>query len=230
MVALRQNARLAKGALVQILENVGLPIPNIIPFQYNPTTLKRVFTMESPADPDPTGRGLCNPVARPFDPQESISLTLELDATDDLEEGRLLAQTYGITTRIASLEKLVYAGPGPLGMAAQALAAAAGLEVPRATVPIVFFVFGRGRIVPVRVDSLDIEEQLFDPGLFPIQATASIGLTILRPSDFQCQLPLPKVGVALAIAAYSAWRAERERLAVLNVGNVVDAIRGLLPI
>lgn len=230
MVGLRQNARLAKGALVQLVENVGIPIPNIIPFQYNPATLTRRFSMESPAEPDPAGRGLCSPVARPFDPEESFSLTLELDATDDLEEGRPLAQASGVASRLASIEKLVFSAPGPLGQAAQLVAAAAGLEVPRATVPIVFFVFGPGRIVPVRVDSLEIEEELFNPSLFPIQAKATVGLTILRPSDFQCQLPIPSPAVALAIAAYTAWRAQREALAVANVANTVDAIRGLLPI
>lgn len=230
MVGLRQNARLAKGALVQILENLGVPIPNIIPFQYNPGSLGRVFKMESPAEPDPAGRGLCSPVARPFDPEESFSLTLELDATDDLEEGKPLAQVTGVSARLASIEKLVFSAPGPLGQVAQLAAAAAGLTVPRATVPIVFFVFGPGRIVPVRVDSLSIEEELFNPSLFPIQAKATIGLTILRPSDFQCQFPAPSVAVTLAIAAYTVWRAEREALAVANVSNVVDAIRGLLPI
>ncbi|MCX4247467.1 hypothetical protein [Paraliomyxa miuraensis] len=230
MVGLRQNARLAKGALVQLLETVGIPIPNIISFQYNPETLTRRFSMDSPAEPDSTGRGLSSPVARPFDPEEGFSLTLELDATDDLEEGRPLAQASGVASRLASLEKLVFSTPGPLGQAAQLIAAAAGLEVPRATVPIVFFVFGPGRIVPVRVDSLEIEEELFNPSLFPIQAKATVGLTILRPSDFQCQRPIPSPAVMLAIAAYTAWRAQREVLAVANVANTVDAIRGLLPI
>ena len=230
MTSLRQNARLAKGALVQINENLGIPIPNIIPFQYNPATLRREFRMESPAEPDPAGRGLCNPVARPFDPEESFTVTLELDATDDLEEGRPLARASGIAARIASLEKLIFSAPGPLGQLAQLAAAAAGFSVPRATVPIVFFIFGPGRIVPVRVESLSIEEELFNPSLFPIQAKATVGLTVLRPSDFQCQLPVPSPATALAIAAYTAWRAEREALAVANVSNAVESIRGLLPI
>lgn len=230
MVGLRQNARLAKGALVQILENIGLPVPNIIPFQYNPETLSRSFYVPMPPEADPAGRGLSSPLACPFDPEESFTLTLELDATDDLEEGKRLAETTGVASRIASIEKLVYSAPGPIGALAQMAAAAAGLTVPRATVPVVFFVFGPGRIVPVRVDSLSIDEELFNPNLFPIQAKATIGLTILRPSDFQAQFPIVSPAVALAIAAYVVWRAEREALAIANVSNVVDAIRGLLPV
>ena len=233
MVGLRQNARLAKGALVQINEQTGFPIPNIIPFQYNPATVSRSFQLAKPDPADDTGRGLTAPTAQPFDPEESFSLTLELDATDELAEEKPLAVAFGVSARIASIEGLVYAGEGPLGEAAAAVAAAIGLNTPRRTVPIVFFVFGPGRIIPVRIQTLTIEEELFDPNLFPIQAKVNISMRMLRPSEFQCQVTppaFPPVSSVLAMAAYTVYRTERQALAIANVSNVVDAIRGLLPI
>ena len=37
-----------KGALVQLVEEFGVPIPNIVPFQYNPAKITRGFTPWNP--------------------------------------------------------------------------------------------------------------------------------------------------------------------------------------
>jgi len=45
-----------------------------------------------------------------------------------------------------------------------------------AVLPVVLFFWGPGRIIPVRVTALSIEEQQFSPTLYPIRAKATIGL------------------------------------------------------
>ena len=47
--------------------------------------------------------------------------------------------------------------------------------------------------VPVEqyVETLTIEEELFDPNLFPTQAKVNISMRLLRPSEFQCQVTPP---------------------------------------
>ena len=46
----------------------------------------------------------------------------------------------------------------------------------RPTVPVVLFVWGPGRILPVRVTSFAVDETLFAPSLYPLQATVTLGL------------------------------------------------------
>ena len=38
-----RSPKLARGALVQLLDDVVGVLPNIVPFQYNPTEIQRVF-------------------------------------------------------------------------------------------------------------------------------------------------------------------------------------------
>ena len=58
--------------------------------------------------------------------------------------------------------------------------------VPAAQLPTVLFVWGPGRIVPVRVTTLTITEKLYDGTLLnPIHAEAQIGLKVLTPEELK---------------------------------------------
>ena len=52
-----------------------------------------------------------------------------------------------------------------------------------AAVPVTLFVWGPGRIVPVRVTDLTITEQLYNPSLNPIHAEAQLSLRVLTPAE-----------------------------------------------
>lgn len=259
-----QTPKLLKGALIYFGAPMLIPIPNIIVFQYNPESLTRSLTPWQPPQRAVTvneqGRAiradLTNQerysLSQPYDPAETFSLVLELDATDALEhpESHPVAFLSGVADRIAAIEMLMYP-PGDsllgglLGTVAGSVsfsagglggdfgangAAAANLE--RKQVPIVLFFWGPGRVVPVRITSLSVEEQQFSPILYPIRAKATIGVKVLDLDDLVTVSGDPASGAAvdLAKACYSFTRGQKEVLATANLANRMDSTLGMLPI
>ena len=226
---LKRSPKFQKGALVQLVKDIVGVVPNVIPFQYNPEKLSHSLTPWNPFEVDQRQRGSQAPTVQPFDPKESFNLTLELDATDDLEDGNPVTVATGIADRLAALKKLTLPTQGPIGdlvASARALAGKASEQAMRPTVPVVLFVWGPSRILPVRVTSFSVDETLFSPTLHPIQATVTLGLEVLTPDAFKCQSELT---ADLAIAAYNFTKLQEDALAVAHIAKNVDAIRGLLP-
>jgi len=226
---LKRSPKFQKGALVQMVEDILGVIPNVIPFQYNPEKLSHSLTPWNPFEVDQTQRGAQAPNVQPFDPKESFDLTLEIDATDDLEDSNPVATRVGIADRLAALKKLTLPSQGLAGdliASAQALAGGANEKAIRPTVPVVLFVWGPGRILPVRVTNFSVEETLFSPTLYPIQATVTLGLEVLTPDVFKSE---QGISVELATAAYNFTKLQEDTLAVAHIANNLDAIRGLLP-
>jgi len=256
---------LLKGALIYFGAPMLIPIPNLIIFQYNPDTMTRTLTpWQSLTKVEPKyedgkltnadevkayGEALAK-LSQPFDPQETFSLTLELDATDALEEPELhpVAVASGIADRLAAIEMLMYP-PGDslmggllgsvsvsVSFSAGGLSVSASLETDpalhRKDAPIVLFFWGPGRIVPVKVQSLQIEEQQYSPLLYPVRAKATIGLRVLTPDDLK-QLSGDKAtgaAVDIAEACYKFTIAQKKVLATANLANSVESIIGMLPI
>jgi len=184
---LKSSPKFQKGALVQLVEDIVGVVPNVIPFQYNPEKLSHSLTPWNPFEVDQAQRGAQAPTVQPFDPKESFNLTLEIDATDDLEDSKPVANLVGIADRLAALKKLTLPSLGLIGdlvASAQALAGNASTQSVRSTVPVVLFVWGTGRILPVRITSFSVEETLFAPSLYPIQATVTLGMEVLTPEVF----------------------------------------------
>lgn len=226
---LKRSPKFQKGALVQLVKDIVGLVPNVIPFQYNPEKLSRTLTPWNPFETDQTQRGAQAPTVQPFDPKESFNLILEVDATDGMEDDNPVTVTAGIADRLAALKKLTLPTEGPVGdliASASALAGRASAQAVRPTVPVVLFVWGPGRILPVRVTSFSVEETLYSPTLFPTQATVTLGLEVLTPDVFKCQ---SDITADLAIAAYNFTRLQEDALAAAHIANNVDAIRGLLP-
>ena len=162
------SPRVAKGAFVQLVSGVVGVIPNIVVFQYNPERVTHALTPWNPFEQDQTQRGAQAPTVQPFNPRETFTIAIELDAADDLEDGDPTAIVSGIADRLAALKKLTLPSKGPLG---DLLASATSLlggddtssQAQRPTVPIVLFVWGPGRILPIRITSFSVEETLFSP-------------------------------------------------------------------
>src|SRR5262249_11944947 len=183
---------LIKGILASFDNPLLGVVPTIVPFQYNPDQVTRVFRTEQPgagtgtaaATSDNAGSALN--AARPA--PEDYTLKIELDATDGLEKGGPLTTAFGISPRLAAIEMLVQpVGSSLLGDLAGALTGGllggGGAAVPAARLPLVLLIWGPTRITPVRLKSLTITETAFDELLNPIQATADLGFTVLRPTD-----------------------------------------------
>src|SRR5207248_3047074 len=83
-----RSPKLLKGAIIQFSAPMLIPIPNIIIFEYNPETMTRTLTPWAPAERtyDEQGnmreltREQKNALSQPFDPQESFTVSLFLDA------------------------------------------------------------------------------------------------------------------------------------------------------
>ncbi len=259
---------LLKGALIYFGAPMLIPIPNIIVFQYNPETMTRSLTPWQPparhvvAEHDKSGN-LSNEselkaygetlakLSQPYDPTETFSLTLELDATDALEAPELhpVAVATGVADRLAAIEMLMYppgdsllggllgsvSGSVSFSAGGLSIGASAGADMEqlkRKDAPIVLFFWGPGRIVPVRITTLSIEEQQFSPLLYPTRAKATIGVRVLDLDDLVQVTGDKATGAAadLARACYKFTRAQKEVLATANLANAVESIIGMLPI
>jgi hypothetical protein len=127
--------------------------------------------------------------SRVLPPIETFSLTIELDAADQLESGDPVTNLAGLHPALAELELLLY--PSSITMIKnQILALAGSAAVAPLAAPIVLFVYGPSRVVPVRVESLSVTEQAFDPLLNPTLASVDIGLRSMTDPELREAGPL----------------------------------------
>lgn len=237
------GAKFIRGALVSFMPpDFLIPIPNIIIFQFNPETMTHAWTQPEAEAIDLTVKGgNQNPLAVKGMPGESFSFSLVMDTVDMIADGSPVAQGIaalsGVYTRLAALEMLQFPVPAVAGSLVQtvssAVASAAGpakqpvvRTVPLMQVPTVLFVWGPGRIVPVRVTGLSITEKLYDSLLNPIHAEATVALRVLTPDELNWVAD-PLGG--LAKIAYTYSQGLREGLAIANLANAVESAIGMLP-
>jgi hypothetical protein len=204
---------LIKGVLASFADPLLGGIPTLVLFQYNPTEVTRVFRVEGGETAEAAGDAL-NAV-RPA--PEDYTLKLEFDATDGLERGAPLTSAFGVSPRLAALEMLMQpVGSSLLGdLAGALLGGGAGAAVPPGRLPLTLFLWGPGRITPVRLTSLTITETAFDELLNPIHASADLGFTVLRGDDLGADQTF-----ARAAAAY--YQGSREVKAVLQLAQLVE--------
>jgi hypothetical protein len=128
-------------------------------------------------------------------PTETIGLTVEIDAADQLETGDPLATALGVYPQLSSLEMLLY--PKSAVVIAQTVLALTGsLVMVPAEAPMTLLVWGIKRVLPVRLTQFSITEQAYDPGLNPIRARVALGLRVLSYSD----LPVTNAGYYVFLA------------------------------
>lgn len=171
-----------KGALVVF----GAPVPiptNLIVFQYNPDEMSRSFRQDAPTGPDAQSRQ-SGDTRRVLPPVESFTLSVELDAADQLESANPIALATGVHPALAALELLLY--PASTIVILNKVLAAAGMSmISQPKVPVVLLVWGLPRVVPVRVTSVSITEQAYDQLLNPIRAKVELGLQALTEAELR---------------------------------------------
>ena len=242
-----RSPKIAKGALIEFSQRFIGPQPNVIIFQYNPDKMTRKLSIYSTSDDSESSKTSKKPVkpqsaanAQPYDPTETFSLLLELDATDDLEVGDPVAVVTGVGDRLAALEMLLYPQEnsmgGMLGSVSDSLkgkgsvgGSEAKSRAKRKTVPIVLFVWGPGRIVPVRLTTLSVEEMAYSPLLYPIQAKVTVSLKVLSASELKGEAFKNLPGRDIALSAYNFTLNQKRILAASNVANNIESILGMLP-
>ena len=232
-----------KGALVEFMPTfLPVPLPNVIVFQYNPETMAHTWTQPEPVTS--AGTEMANPLAVKGMPGETFSFTIAMDANDEIADGSAptaaLAEATGIYSRLAAIEMLLYpTGPAKTGLVgAVTTAIINGLSgtdsgptrtIPESVVPVTLFIWGPGRIVPVRVTDLTITEKLYDTALNPTHAEAQLTLRVLTPAELVAAKADRDVLANLATIAYSYTLTLRQALAVANLANAAESVIGMIP-
>src|SRR6185369_211482 len=118
------SPRLLKGALIGV--DPLKPLASIAVFQYNPDTLTRRLEPRAAAGDAAGASG--EALRLTGAPKETITVSIEIDATDQLEEGHPLAIAAGIGPTLAALEMMLYPTSASV-IANSALAALGTIEL-----------------------------------------------------------------------------------------------------
>ncbi len=161
------SPQLSKGAVIALDSSSSQPICSIT-FQYNPETIVRTLSPNWKED---------NPLHMVSTPEETINISIELDATNKLEMGDPIIAESGIYPELSALETLVYPKSRSITENANALADGK-IELAAYEAPLVLFNWGLKHI-PVQITGLTITEQEYDAKLNPLRAIVSLSMHVL---------------------------------------------------
>lgn len=219
-----RSPKFLKGALVAYESQFIGAVPNIIVFQYNPEKLGRSLShrTEIGGKKEP-GKAKSETYRTTGPPEETIDITVIIDAADQLAEPQLhpFAVAKGIHPALAALELLMYPTIDQFIKIATR-AAAGSAELYSLDVPLVLFIWGPSRVLPVRLTSFSVTEQAFDQQLNPIRAEVSLEMKVMSYVDLD--------PTSIGHGAYIATQTQKEVMARLNMVNNVEQIVGILPI
>ena len=198
------SPRVLKGALIG-LDPLN-PVASVIVFQYNPDTMTRRLEARAVSQEGDRGEAFRLTGA----PKETITLSVEVDAADQLEKADPLAVVSGLHPALAALESMLY--PKSVTVIANDILSAIGtIEVIPAEAPMTLFVWGPARVLPVRLTSFSITEEAYDILLNPIRAKVELSLSVLSYQDLSLLSP--------ARAMFLTHHIAKEILATTNVAN-----------
>jgi len=162
-------------------------------FQYNPDTVTRKLRPRATPAEQRVAPGDANRLTGA--PVETFSMTVEIDAADQLEARNPVAAVAGIGPHLAALELLMY--PPVSDVISRALLLAGGtVELSPPETALTILVWGPSRVVPVQLDSLAITEQAFDQALNPTRASVELSAQVLSYNDLQ----ITDVGYSMFLA------------------------------
>ncbi|HEU0128640.1 MAG TPA: hypothetical protein VFQ48_08565 [Pseudonocardiaceae bacterium] len=228
--------KILRGAFVEF----GLSLPPLfVVFQFNPVQLtrNRGLTFAFPGTPSSPSGGRSPAVPprtlrechRDFPnllelqkqqlvtvQEQTIGFDIRLDATDKLNDGDTITEQFGIAPQIATLELMVQ----PKQESLLGAAVDAGLGKPKgfsfargSNPPLILFIFGRKRVLPVNINTMNITETEFSTDLNPIRATVAVSLTVIEGKS----------------APYLYTKAMTEAMSVLNLANIADVANVVVP-
>ena len=148
-----------------------------------------------------------------------------------LDEGKVLAELFGIGPQLAALEKMVLPSSkiaGLIGAAIDAVGDAIGgggddppaQPIPREKYPRILFIWGLTRVLPVTIDSMSISELEYDSILNPLRAEVDITLSVISVDDCSDDV--------LAKGALEYSTIAKEAQAIANLANTAEQIVELI--
>src|SRR5215467_9255912 len=136
-----------KGAFLKFGAGILGGLPDIVVFQFNPAQITRVPSLVTPPRP-PDNSGRMDSLQQPSQPQESLSFTLQVDATEQLAAGNPIARSSGILPVLSALELLM----APQAPSINLFGGSSGpFQFPPAKLSTVLFFWGSFRILPVAI-------------------------------------------------------------------------------
>lgn len=206
------SPKVQKGAIVGI--DPFNPLASVVVFQYNPEKLTRTLQVQAAGGGD---GGFSEALRLKGAPVETIKVEVEIDATDQLEAAGGNATSMGIYPQLSALEMLTYP-KSALVITNTVLLALGTIEVVPPTGPLVLFVWGLKRVLPVRLTEFSITEEGFDASLNPIRAQVSLGLRVLSYNDVPLAHP--------AYAIFLAHQVVKEVMATISSFNSLKGVIG----
>ncbi|MBM0745396.1 hypothetical protein JOY44_28645 (plasmid) [Phormidium sp. CLA17] len=216
--------RILRGAFVEY--GISLP-PLFVVFQFNPIQLTRNRSLtHAPPSGGPDSlrdfHKISDDLAEIRDEQivtvqeETIGFEIRLDASDKLNEGDTITEQFGISPQLSTLELMVH--PKDESLIGQALGSLLGSPggfsfTRKPNPPLVLFIWGRKRVLPVNINSLNITETLYSADLNPTQATVSVSLTVIEGRS----------------SPYMYSKARKEAMSELNLTNITDIANVVIP-
>lgn len=204
------SPRLLKGAIIGA--DKFNPLASVIVFQYNPDTMTRKLEARTSTG-ESADRSESLRLAGP--PKETITISTEIDATDQLETANPLAVATGINPTLAALEMLFY--PKSIQVIANLTTAQTGfMEIIPTEAPLTLFVWGPTRVLPVRITSFSITEEAFDTFLNPTRAKVDLTMQVLSYYDLKVSNP--------GFSLFMAYQIAKELMATTNVFNSIQNV------
>jgi hypothetical protein len=209
MTTFPNSPRLLKGAIVAI-DKLN-PVASVIVFQYNPDTMTRRLEARTSGGGTESDRSEALRLTGP--PKETITLSIEIDATDQLERADPLAVAAGLNPTLAALEMMLYP-KSDLVLKNIAFANAGSLVITPPEAPLTLFVWGPQRVLPVRITGFTITEEAFDTLLNPTQAKVELSMSVLSWYDLKTGSP--------GFSLFVAYQIAREIMATSNAGSNIQ--------
>ena len=224
------QAKILRGAFVEY----GLSLPPLfVVFQFNPLTITRSRTASAANDATRrqmlqnsfVGQTTAGTLFKDFRAgqtltvtQETIGFDIRLDATDKLNRGDAITEQFGIAPQLSTLELMITPKNQSVlgGLATALLGGASGsfsFFSEDKNPPIILFVWGRKKVLPVNLTSMQIKEEQFSTDLNPTRATITVALGVIEGPN------LP----------FLYTKTLKEVMSALNLANIADIANTIVP-
>jgi hypothetical protein len=173
------QTKLLRGALIVVPPQGGMPV--VVVFQYNPVNLRRKLTPQMIGG---DAQSRASSMTYTGAPVETIDVEIEVDATDQPGQGGDLGNgPAGISPQLAAIEVVLAPTTDRVQQNLDLLNNDGTLEIGPYVAPLILFVWGEKRIVPVKITAYTVTEDGFDWKLNPIRASITLSMQVLSYSD-----------------------------------------------
>ena len=223
--------KILRGAFVEF--GISLP-PLIVVFQFNPVTISRAAAPTRTSHTPESARARRTPASSTGEGEpksliefrngqtitvgpETLSFDIRLDATDKLNEGDTLTEQFGIAPQLSTLELMMLPkGQSLLGGACgRCSEASQELRVLRwrRDPPMMLFIWGRKKVLPVNIMNMQIREEEFSTDLNPTRAMVTVSLEVIEGPN----------------APFLYTKGVKEVMSLLNLANIGDVANTMVP-